>query len=110
MNPHERSGQRCTVATRLLAPTEDNPSILDRLQIECPLSGHEHSGAQCCTCERFLGWRVSPTAEPVVVCWLPCASCGSRRAHGPEMAGTVFCDECRERGIACDDDEFGGGD
>ncbi len=107
-----RGDQVCRLSARIVPASADDPSLLGRLRIDCPLSARERSGAECASCERFIGFGFSAAmAEAWVTCRLPCTCCGSRREDAVEVADVVLCMECRERARAVDeDDELGVGD
>jgi hypothetical protein len=109
MTNHDTMDQPSLVDARVLPITDEPRPLFDRIRIECPRIGRERTGAECSQCERFLEWHTSATGRLGVVCRLPCAACGDRD-HGAEMAGVTFCDDCRERAVAGEDDELGTGD
>ena len=107
-----RNDQRCRVPARLLPGSADGKSLLGRIRVACPLQETERTCLECTSCERFIGWEFSmATREGWVTCRLPCTCCGSRRDVTVDIPDVVFCEDCRERASAVqDDDELGAGD
>ena len=61
-------------------------------------------------CDRSFTKHERGTALEAASCWLHCASCGWPQPSAGRLHEVVFCNECRERGEADDDDELGVGD
>jgi hypothetical protein len=98
------------VSARLLAPPAEKRSALAGIRVQCPLSSRERTGIECSNCERFGAWGLSPNGELFLACRLPCACCNPSELLVLDTLEVVFCDECRERAQAAEDEcELGDG-
>ena len=103
-------GEVCRVPARVSASTTQARSALESVRVQCPLSPHDRTAAECSKCERFVGWGISTAGELLLACRVPCACCQSVDHVAVEVFEAVFCEECLERAqVAEEDDELGGG-
>jgi hypothetical protein len=102
---------RCRVKARVVPESEDTKTLLERIRVECPVTGEERLGVECARCLRLVGWGISTgMGEPWLTCRVPCASCGGNHAAATN-ADFVICEECAERAAdAEEDDDLGVGD
>ena len=97
------------VSARVVA-AEVKRSALASIRVQCPLSTRERTGTECSNCKRFAGWGISPDGELLLACRLPCACCSPSELLVLETLEIVFCDGCRERAQAAEDEcELGEG-